>query len=147
MNPAYDFQTHTVEYLVSGDLDGTTLGPAVELIGPDDPQQIHRIDVEGNLGLVNVDYVVLEGSLGPIGNRRVVCISVDSPVAGNAGAVLQVVDGASLVVQETVAYLNGLSTYYNRAGIDVSQGSLLRISGFTNPGGGQFRVRIQSIVQ
>lgn len=130
----YFNQTYMVEFEVPGALDGTTPSPDIDFAeGNDDPQQIFRPEVENNLGLIDVDYLVSElDNEGARGNRWVGVFWLDASVAGGAGAALEVVDavtGAS-VTQESVAALAGVSRLYRRSGILVPQGSLLRISGY-----------------
>ncbi len=145
----YVNQTYTVEYTVPGNLDGSTLGPA--LIVPDsdneDPQQIYRPVVPGNLGLIDVDYVIEatgNGRLGARGARIVHQVWIESPVAGDVRAALQVVDNvdASPTTQETIASLVGLSQFFRTSPFLVPQGSMLRLVGFTNPGASTIKVRL-----
>lgn len=145
----YFNQSFTVEFTISGSLDGTTLVPT-ELQAPsenDDPQQLYRVDVVGNAGLFDVDYLVTEfNRRGAVGSRFVAMIWIVSPIAGSPGASLAVVDAVDgpILVQETVDSLAGLTRYYRRIpnGVLVPQGSLLSISGFTNPGTDTIKVRL-----
>lgn len=132
----YQTQTYTVEFQVPGSLDGVTLSPAIQAPAKnDDPQQIFRPPVVDNLGLIDPDYVV--SALGPDkqgtrGNRWISVFWLEASTVGAAGARLEVVDavGGTVVVQEDIADLAGLTTFYRRKGILVPQGSMLRISGF-----------------
>lgn len=145
----YVIQTYTIEYTVPGSLDGSTLGPAITAPSKQsDPQQLYRPPVPDNLGLIDVDYVVsATGSdrVGTRGNRFIPWIWIESPVAGTiGGSKLEVVDAVdgSVSVQEEIADLSGLTTFYKKDGILMPQGSLLRISGFTNPGPETIKVRL-----
>ena len=143
----YFNQTYMVEFEVPGALDGTTPSPDIDFAeGNDDPQQIFRPEVEGNLGLIDVDYLVssIEGdNTGTRGNRWVGIFWLDASVAGDPGATLEVVDAitGAPVTQEAIANLNGLTRFYRRSGILVPQGSLLRINGFA-AGATPHRIRI-----
>lgn len=144
----YFAQTYTVEFLVPGDLDGVTFSPAIKAPSKTgDPQQLYRPDVPGNLGLIDVDYLVSQSGpdkRGARGNRYVAWFWLESPVPGAVGASLDVVDivDGSVAVQKAIQDLSGLSTFYKDTGILVPQGSLLRISGYTNPGGVNIKVRL-----
>lgn len=133
-NAAYADQTYMVEFEVPGSLDGVTPGPLIRAPSTvSDPQGIYRPVVEGDLGLIDPDYVVTDANgLGTIGIRYVGFTWIDASVVGAAGAVIEVVDAVdgSVLVQKTIAPLVGLSTYYNKEGFTVPQGSLIRISGF-----------------
>ncbi len=132
----YQTQTYTVEFQVPGSLDGVTLSPAIQAPAKnDDPQQIFRPLVLDNLGLIDPDYVV--SALGPDkqgtrGNRWISVFWLEAADVGAAGARLEVVDAVddTVVIQEDIANLAGLTTFYRRKGILVPQGSMLRISGF-----------------
>lgn len=141
----FAIQTYMVEFEVPGALDGITPGPNIDFSEfNDDPQQIYRPEVEGNLGLIDPDYLVTdEDDEGARGNRWISVFWLDAANAGNVGAVLEVVDAVdgSPVTQENVTNLVGLSRYYRRSGILVPQGSLLRISGF-DAGPTPHRIRI-----
>ena len=131
----YFNQTYMVEFEVPGALDGTTPSPDINFSegAGEDPQQIFRPEVEGDLGLIDVDYLVSElDNEGARGNRWIAVFWLDASVAGGAGATLEVVDAVTgaPVTQEAIAALAGVSRLYRRSGILVPQGSLLRISGF-----------------
>ena len=150
----YGIQTETVEFTVSGDLDGITLSPA--LVSPArnlDPQQIYRPPVvtegnpDGNLGLIDVDYLVSEDGpdkRGARGPRYVSQVWITAPAAGAAGASLDLVDNVdgTPVLQEQLDDLSGLTTFFRDRPFIVPQGSMLRVSGFTNVPGGTIQVRI-----
>ena len=144
----YFNQTYTVEYTVPGSLDGSTLVPTLLRVPSsdnEDPQQIYRPDVEDNVGLIDVDYVVnAPDQRGARGHRIIHVVWIDSPVVGAAGAAMQVVDAVDgpPIVQEEVAPLVGLSTFYRDRPFLVPQGSLLRLVGFTNPGPTSIKVRL-----
>jgi len=144
----YFNQTFTVEYTIHGSLDGVTLVPD-ELQAPahnDDPQQFYRIEVEGNAGLFDVDYLVNTfNRRGAVGTRLIHVTWISSPVAGAVDAEINVVDAIDgpVLVQEAIDSLSGLTTYYRRSPpIWVPQGSLLQISGFTNLGIDTIKVRL-----
>jgi len=146
----YFNQTYTVEYTIPGSLDGVTLVPlniAVPSIdNNDDPQQFYRPEVEDNAGLFDVDYVVNEfNRRGATATRIIHQIWLVSPVPGAAFAEIQVVDSVdgATIVQEVVDSLAGLTTYYRTVPpVEVPQGSLLRITGFENPGIEPIRLRL-----
>jgi hypothetical protein len=145
----YENQTYTVEITVNGPLDGATLGPPVTaLVANDDPQQIYRPDDVDALGLIDVDYIVeASGSrrLGAMAARIVHVLWIsDAPVPGDAGAAVQVVDNvdSSPVTQTTIAPLVGLTQFYRDTPFLVPQGSMLRLVGFSNPGGAPIKVRL-----
>lgn len=147
--PGYVGQTYTVEYTVFGSLDGSTLGPALIVPSNDneDPQQIYRPNVPGDLGLIDVDYVVeTEGDerLGATGPRLVHVVWIDSPVVGGAAAALQIVDDVdgSPAIQTVVDPLVGLSQFYRNTPFLVPQGSMLRLVDFTNPGPSAIKIRL-----
>lgn len=149
----YVGQTYTVEYTVNGSLDGTTLGPAI--VAPqsnDDPQQIYRPNVPGDLGLIDVDYVVEAaggGRLGAKGPRVVNVVWIEAPVVGGASAAIQVVDNVdgSPNVQRTIDPLVGVSQFYRDTPFLVPQGSMLRLVDFVNPGGGGGPIKVRLTIQ
>jgi len=149
MHPSgYFNQTLTVEYTIRGSLDGTTLVPD-EFTSPannNDPQQIFPIDIPGNAGLFDIDYVVKEfNRRGAIATRYIHTLWLVAPVAGAVGAEIQVVDAVNgtVRVQEIVSTLTGLTTFYRRSPpVRISQGSLLRIFGFDNPGLDTIKLRM-----
>lgn len=147
----YVVQTYTIEYTVPGSLDGSTLGPSITAPTDEprknDPQQLYRPVVPDDLGLIDADYVVSEDGpdrVGTRGNRFIPWIWIESPVAGAVGAKLEVVDAVdgTVAIQEEIADLAGLTEFYKNDGILVPQGSLLRISGFNNPGPDTIKVRL-----
>lgn len=141
--------TYTVEYLVPGDLDGVSLPPPSRILSPNsDPQQLFRPEVPGNLGIIDPDFQVNDvDRLGCFGNRYIPWFWLDSPVAGGAGASLDLVDitDGVPVLQKQIKDLSGLSTFFMDSGLIVPQGSALRLSGFTNPGGTPIKVRFNLI--
>lgn len=141
----YFNQTYTLEFLVSGDLDGATVGPPVTAPeSTDNPQGLYRFQIDGDLGLIDPDYIVPNaGPYGVSGNRAIGWFWIDSPVAGGGSARLEVVDAVdgTITVQEEIQNLSGLSTYYNNRPFLVPQGSILRLVGFENDTDTPIRVR------
>lgn len=134
MPEATQGQAFTVEWTVPGSLDGTTQSPVLRAPSENaDPQGIYRPEVEGDLGLIDVDYfaVSTETRRGAIGNRYVAFFTLEASVAGGVGAALEVVDATvdPPVVQEVVEILVGVTEIFIEK-ILVPQGSVLRISGF-----------------
>lgn len=132
----YQNQTYTVEFDVPGALDGTTFSPPVVVPSANpDPQQIYRPEVEDNLGLITPDYVVTEGAdrRGAEGFRWIAQFFLVSPVPGNSGALLDIVDAVDgpAIQQQALDDLSGVSTFSRiTRPFMVPQGSLIRISGF-----------------
>lgn len=144
----YFNQTYTVEYTIPGSLDGSTFVP-LNIAVPsenDDPQQFYRPEIEDNAGLFDVDYVVNEfNRRGATGARFITQIWLVSPVTGGADAEIQVVDAVdgAPIVQEVVASLVGLTEFFRTIPpVEVPQGSLLRIVGFTNSGVESIKLRL-----
>lgn len=84
-------QTYAVEFRVEGDLDGSTVQPAIldsppSGQNPNDPQNLFRKTVDA-LGLIDPDYTVpeeLSGRLGVRGNRLVPFLWISGANAGGA---------------------------------------------------------------
>jgi len=130
-----NLQSLTVEYVVSGSLDGTTPAPPIvtdqgaDDSTPFDPEnQIYRVEVE-NLGLIDPDL----GVGGSIGARCIPFLWIDTTALGAVGASVDVVgiveDDAKL--QTEVESLVGKAGGYLADGFMVPQGSAIRLSGFT----------------
>jgi hypothetical protein len=140
-------QTLAVELTVEGDLDGVTVGPALQ--GPPlgqttDPQQLYRADVDA-LGLINPDYFdsdAAEAPLGTYGNRLVTSLWIVGEDAGDADASVDVVDAAdgTVTVQQNIGTFVGDTEYYRRA-IFVPQGSMLRVRGMAGSAAQPIKVR------
>jgi len=124
----------TVEYTVTGRLDGVTQSPAlVTENGPGDTNNIYRVTT-GNLGLINPT----EG-LGVLGPRMIDWIWINTPLAAPAGSAIATVAvrdlavgiaPANLQVLEGVADFAGQSNFYmKQPGTFLWPGSALRISG------------------
>jgi len=142
-------QSLTVEYVVSGSLDGNTPAPRIVIDQSDDDatrfdvaDQIYRVEVE-NLGLIDPDLGV-GGSIGP---RCIPFLWIDTEVVGDAGAAAELVgivrDAAKL--QSVVADLAGDAGGYLDDGFMVAQGSAIRLSGFT-AGADPIVVRVSILV-
>jgi hypothetical protein len=140
-------QTLAVEFTVEGDLDGVTVGPALQ--GPPvgrtlDPQQLYRADVD-DLGLINPDYFeedADEAPLGTYGNRLITYFWIEGQNVGDADASVDVVDAVdgTPVVQENIGTFVGSTTFYRKA-IFVPQGSMLRVRGMSGSLADPIKVR------
>lgn len=128
-------QSLTVEYVVSGSLDGTTPAPPIvtdESDGDATPfdkdTQIYRVEVE-NLGLIDPDLGV-GGSIGP---RCIPFLWIDTEETGSAQASLDVVGivGDEAKLQRQLENLSGDAGGYFDDNFMVAQGSAIRVSGFT----------------
>jgi len=147
-------QSLTVEYVVTGSLDGTTPAPQVQIdqnasdATPFDEQaQIFRPSAVENLGLIDPDLLVG----GSIGTRCVAFLSLDTEQTGAANASLDVVgvrgSPADVFFQKQVRDLAGTTgPVFLDEGFNVPQGSDLRLRGFTAEPGGEIRVRITLLV-
>lgn len=133
-------QAVTVEYTVTGELDGITPAPAIELSGPDAaPYNADNNIYDGgtvqNLGIIDPDFIT-GGSRGP---RMVPFFWIDTTETGGAVASLDIVGirrDNELSLQRRIANLAGAAgpdgTYIEQSQI-VPQGSALRIRGFEAP--------------
>jgi len=128
-------QSLTVEYVVSGSLDGTTPAPPIVIDQSADDttpfdrdEQIYRVEVE-DLGLIDPDL----GSGGSIGPRCIPFLWLDTEALGTPGASVEVVGivGDAAKLQTEVADLAGEAGGYLDDGFMVPQGSAIRLSGFS----------------
>ncbi len=145
------FQQVTIEYRVMGELDGETLAPDVQL----DPTQsdyeiddrgIHVVDVPGNLGLIDPDFI------GPAvqGDRCIPWVYIDSPAAGVAASNFSVVDntpndlGVPVPALQLLRFATlGLPVFYSDHPTTIPQGSALAVMGY--PSGEEKIVRINVV--
>lgn len=141
----YFNQTYTLEFLVEGSLDGSTVGPPIKAPARNNnPQGLYVLPIEGDIGLIDPDYIVpSEAPFGVTGNRAISWFWLESPIPGDAGAALEVVDAVdgTIAVQEQIADLSGLTTFYLNQPFLVPQGSMLRITGFDNDSGEIIKIR------
>jgi hypothetical protein len=128
-------QSITIEYVVSGALDGTTPAPRIVIDQSDDDAtpfdrdaQIYRVEVD-NLGLIDPDL----GMGGSIGARCVPFLWIDTEETGSAQASLDVVGivGDEAKLQRQVADLSGKAGGYFEENFMVGQGAAVRVAGFT----------------
>jgi hypothetical protein len=146
-------QSITVEYTVTGSLDGTTLAPEV-IIDQNDPNrtrfdqgaQIYLPDPVESLGLIDPD-LLLGGSIGP---RCIPFLTLDTTETGLAGAALDVVavraDPGDVFLQKQIRDLDGVAgPVYIEDNFNVAQGSNLRLSGYV-AGAEPIRVRVSVMV-
>jgi hypothetical protein len=143
-----NLQSITVEYLVTGALDGTTHAPAIDLATTrfNQDSQIYEGGTVTDLGLIDPDFVTAGGSFG---SRIITCLWIDTAAVGAAGAAVDVVgvrtDGVA-ELQKLVEDLVGDPGIFLDKGFLVAQGSEIRLSGFTAPAGEPIRVRVSICV-
>ena len=146
----YFNQTYAVEFEVGGALDGETVQPSIldsppSGLNPGDPQNLFRRSIDGNLGLIDPDYLVPlneDDRRGARGNRLVAFLWIEGPVAGDANASVDVVDavGGTPIVQKNVGTFVGSNKFFKEK-IFIPQGSMLRVAGMAASGGVPVRVR------
>jgi hypothetical protein len=148
-------QSITVDYLVTGSLDGVSLAPEV-IIDQNDPRatpfdtdtQIFRPDPVPNLGLIDPDLLV-GGSIGP---RCIPFLSIDTTATGDPGASVDIVGvreagEPDVFFQEQIQSLEGATgPIYLGDGFNVPQGSDIRLDGMSAPAGVPIRVRATILV-
>ncbi len=132
-------QSITVEYTVTGALDGETPAPQV-IVDPtaddrtpfDAGSQVYRPEPVENLGLIDPDLLVS----GSIGVRCIPFVMLDTEETGDASASLDVVavrlgEDSSVVLQKQIRNLAGTAgPVFLDAGFNVPQGSDVRLRGF-----------------
>ena len=144
-------QSLTVEYVVTGSLDGTTPAPTITIDGSDPDatpfsreDQIYRVEVE-NLGLIDPDL----GIGGSIGARCIPFFWIATDELGELGASLEVVGmgraSAPPRLQKLLEDLGGKAGTFYDAGFFVAQGSAIRLGGFV-AGPSPIRVRVSILV-
>lgn len=146
----YFGKTYCVEFTVRGDLDGTTVQPPLletpVLDNPGGPQNFFELEVDGDLGLIDPDYIVppeVDERRGTRGIRLVTFIWIRGSNAGDPGAAVDVVDAVDEppVVQKNVGAFAGDPTFYAQ-GIFVPQGSMIRVQGMSGSAADPIRVRL-----
>jgi len=145
-----NLQTLTVEYTVTGELDGTTPAPPIDL-NPggtpfDEDSQIYQGGEVENLGLIDPDLVTQGGA---IGSRNITSIWIDTEELGAPNAGIDVVgvraDG-SIALQKEIVDLAGAAGGFVDDGFLVQQGSDVRVDGFVAQLGEPIRVRMSIAV-
>jgi hypothetical protein len=144
-------QSLTVEYTVTGSLDGTTPAPQLQLDqNASDPTpfdqnaHIFRPSAVVNLGLIDPDLMVG----GSIGTRVIPFLSFDTEETGAAGASVDVVgvrggSPSDVFLQKQIADLAGIGgPIFIETNFLVPQGSDVRLVGFSSP----VRVRLTILV-
>lgn len=138
-------QVFTVEYLVPGQLDGTTPSPAFS-VDPTakngkraDADNVFRFSAQemiertgGDLGLIDLT-TPFDGNQNLFANRLVTWFYLDAPGApGAGGAAVDSVDVRDGVATRQILHagLTGREEFFG-AGFFVPQGSRLRVDGFT----------------
>lgn len=146
----YQGKTFTIEYSVTGQLDGVTFAPARSRpnTGGYNGVQIYQENVE-SLGLINLDWQVEEKGLrGSKGHRYLVQVLIVGPNPGGANASVELVDATDdsgpPVLLETVGTFVGQTVFYRGAGRFCPQGSILRVNGLDASPGSPIRVRVSS---
>jgi hypothetical protein len=145
-------QTITLDFEVQGALDGLTPAPAftpdpvaLAYRRPSSTNQIFPVIVEGDLGLIDPDYV---GSNGSMGDRFLQRLEIQAAAPGIATASVSVVDArgalVSIVELERIADLPAATLYYRDACVFFPQGSMLQISGFP-AGANSHQVRVHFV--
>lgn len=143
-----NLQAITVEYLVTGALDGVT--PAEPIDFETTPfnlaTQVYEGGTQALLGLIDPDLISGGGS---IGSRQIPFLWIDTAAVGQAGAAVEVVGvraADDVALQKVVENLVGQAGAFVDRGFQVAQGSAIRIQGFTAPAGTPIRVRISICV-
>ena len=146
------FQQLTVEFRVTGDLDGVTPAPAVVLDPNDDDYNepdsrgIHVVDVFGDLGLIDPDL----GGDAAMGDRCIPWIYLDTQgLGGAAGARIAVLDNVDRDndvpvprSQYTAFPTGGAPVFFTDNSTYVFQGSCLGIIGYSGAGVKTIRLNI-----
>jgi hypothetical protein len=145
-------QSITVEYIVTEELDGTTLAPEIiiDQTAPDrtpfdTKAQIYRPKAVSKLGLIDPDLLVG----GSIGARCIPFFSLDTEAVAAPGAALDLVgirEDETLFFQKLVQLFGGPGPFYLDDGFNVAQGSDMRLGGFAAPPGEPIRVRLTILV-
>lgn len=148
-------QSLTVEYTVTGSLDGTTPAPELQIdqhasdATPfDEDAQIFRPESVEHLGLIDPDLLVG----GSIGTRCIPFLSIDTDQTGAGTASCDVVgvrggSPSDVFFQKQIRDLAGTAgPIFIDEGFNVPQGSDIRLRGFTVPEGEELRVRVSLMV-
>ena len=153
MSRPIPFQQVTVEYVVQGNLDGSTPAPPVsfdpsseDYVEPDE-RGIRVVQVEGDLGVIDPDF----NSGGAQGDRCVPWVYLDTNgVGGDIKSRFEVVDvqeeeGVSVPKAQLSPRFStgGLAVFYAEKGTHIPQGSALSIFGYF--GDGQKIVRVNVV--
>lgn len=146
---ANSFQTLTVEYTVTGALDGVT--PAPELAAPRNTGDINQMYRPANdvelLGLIDPDFTSTGDATG-IAPRIVSPLYINGDGVFAPGAQVAVVDAPSgnvITTQELIASPSGSPPFYTKDPIYVPQASALLVSGLA-AGGSPIIVRASFFV-
>jgi hypothetical protein len=126
-------QTFSVEYVVTGSLDGTTPAPPFS-IAPESPlylrptENLYRLPPVENLGIIDPDF----GAGGTFGDRFIYSLDVSGPNPGtNFRISLLDVTTASPRLLKILANLGASSTFFTNQCIFVPQGGGIGLVGLT----------------
>jgi len=151
-------QSFCIQYNVGGQLDGITPPPAFRNTYTDqgpplaDPENIYRIDVPGNLGVIDLAELSNQVLSPPttIGNRYIPWFMFSSRAGAPGPVGSKISPCAYLTSTVTPTALNPIfmditadGDYYARNGWIVPQGQALRLLRLQNPGQVGYFIRMQ----
>ena len=132
-------QQWTVQYVVTGNLDGDALAPSAQEFGVPNEEGTILVPT-GNLGIIDPDLL---GGRATMGDRFVNFIRIETAIPMPVGFAMSVVDAtrpAQIVETRRITppTVVGTTSYISTECVYVPQGQALRLSSMVRPVQGQF---------
>lgn len=134
-------QQYTVQYNITGALDRNSPAPAVT--GAPDEEGVYQVDVAGDLGIIDPDFM---GGVASRGDRFMVLLRLETAIPMGAGFFISTVDATGSVpslsnIVELVRItpvLTGLSSFILTECVSIPQGQALTVGPLAAPPPGTF---------